>query len=161
MIETTALFFAFAAIPYGLDLLDPAPWRAAVWCALFGTLASLQKVTTGAPVLLLRLPHTREAVIVVCAFGVPLLAAAAWTRYTDIVKSANPFAITQTSAAIRGLEFWDVASAAAVVNLCQGRLVWNDRPQYREFRGFGLCPGAGSVREGGSAKNLSALWREC
>jgi CDP-paratose 2-epimerase len=52
-IETAALFFAFAAIPYGLDLLDPhPPWRAAVLCAVFGTIASLQKVTTGAPVLL-------------------------------------------------------------------------------------------------------------
>jgi hypothetical protein len=121
MIETAALFFAFAAIPYGLDLLDPhPPWRAAVLCAVFGTIASLQKVTTGAPVLLvlgclwliqwirrggLRRPQLREIATVCCAFGVPLLVVAAWTKYTDIVKSANPFGIQQTSAAIRDWNF--------------------------------------------------------
>jgi len=158
MIETAALFFAFAAIPYGLDLLDPhPPWRAAALCAVFGTLANLQKVTTGAPVLLvlaclwlirwirregLRLPNLREIALLVCAFGVPLIIVAAWTRYTDIVKSANPFGITQTSSAIQD---WNLGTLQQRLRpSTYVRVVWHRIlvPNAAGIMGLGLIAGA-------------------
>jgi hypothetical protein len=121
MIETAALFFAFAAIPYALDLLTPRPrWNSVFLCALFGTAACLQKVTTGAPVVLalgcgyllhwvrrgaLRIPKVGEIATALSAFGVPLLITAAWTSYSDAVKARNPLGAQLTSAAVRGWNF--------------------------------------------------------
>jgi hypothetical protein len=95
MIETAALFLAFAMIPYDLDLLSPNPrWNAVLLGALFGTAASLQEVTTGGPVVLvfgcvwllhwlrrggLRVPNLRDIATAPCAFGLPLLVTAIWT----------------------------------------------------------------------------------
>jgi len=121
MIETAALFFAVAAIRYGLELLDPhPPWGAILLCSLFATAANLQKVTTGLPVVLilgclwllhwlrhggLRAPSIREIATAVCAFGAPILIAVVWTRYTDAVKAANPLGPQLTSAALRSWNF--------------------------------------------------------
>jgi hypothetical protein len=121
MIETAALFFSVATIRYGLDLLDPHPrWSTILLCALFGTAANLQKVTTGLPVVLVlgclwlvhwlrhgavRLPTIREIATALCAFGAPILIAIVWTRYTDVVKAANPLGPQLTSAALRRWNF--------------------------------------------------------
>jgi len=120
MIETAALFFACAAIPYALDLLGPAPrWSAVTGVAVFGTAATLQKATTGGPVIAIlacvwlaerlrrrtvsgfAIGQITKAMI---GFGVPLLAGAAWTVYSDSVKGANPLG-SQLSAA--ALPFWN------------------------------------------------------
>ena len=158
MIETAALFFAFAAIPYGLDLLGSnSSWHAAALCTAFGALACLQKVTTGAPVVLAlgclwliqrirrggpRLPPLREIGMAFCAFGVPLLLAVAWTRYTDIVKSANPFGMTQTSSAIRD---WNLGTLQQRLQLSTyATVIWHRMlvPNAAGIVGFGLIGGA-------------------
>ena len=116
LIETAALFFAFASIPYALDLLKASPAPSAVLlCAFFATLAGLQKVTTGVPVTIvlgciwligwvrregLRLPSIRGIAAPVCAFGLPILVSAAWNVYADAVKAANPFGAQLTSSAL-------------------------------------------------------------
>jgi hypothetical protein len=116
MIETAALFFACAAIPYALDLLGPAPrWSAVTGVAAFGTAATLQKATTGGPVIAIlacvwlaewlrrrtvsgfAIGQISKAMI---GFGLPLLAGAAWTVYSDSVKRANPLGSQLTSAAL-------------------------------------------------------------
>lgn len=107
MIETAALFFAFATVPYALDVLKPSPrWQSVLLCSLFATLAALQKITTGAPVILLlgiiwlglwwrrgglRLPCLKDVATSVIAFGVPIIVAYIWVHYSDVVKAANPF----------------------------------------------------------------------
>jgi hypothetical protein len=112
MIETAALFFSFAAIPYALDLRDARPsCRSAGLFALFATLAMLQKLTTAAPVLLVmgllligshirrsgfRLPSLRKCTIVFASFLVPLAVGYAWTRYADHIRSQNFFGQTTT-----------------------------------------------------------------
>jgi hypothetical protein len=116
MIDTAAVFFAFAAISYGLDLFTPPPrWRSVILCALFGAAATLQKATTGAPVVLvlsclyfvhwyrrgrLRIPRVQEIATVLCAFGLPVLVAIAWNLYADTIKGRNPLGAQLTSAAI-------------------------------------------------------------
>jgi hypothetical protein len=142
MIETAALFFAFAAIPYGLDLFNAQPrWNSVILCAFFGALASLQKVTTGAPVVLvlwcmylvhwcrrdrLRVPSVREITTVVCAFGLPILIATAWTLYTDAIKARNPLGAQLTSAALTGWTFGTLTQRLALstyVNVVWDRMI--------------------------------------
>lgn len=130
MIETAALFFAFASIPYALDLRERSPSRTAVLlCALFGTLAGLQKVTTGAPVTIvlgciwliswlrregLRLPSVRDIAAPACAFGLPILVSALWSGYADAVKAANPLGAQLTSTA---LVRWNLGGKSQLLSL--------------------------------------------
>jgi hypothetical protein len=139
MIETAALFFAFAAIPYGLDLLNPRRrLRSMILCALFGAAASLQKATTGAPVVLvltsmylvhwyrrakLRIPAIEEIATVLCAFGLPLLVAAAWNLYSDAIKVRNPLGAQLTSAAISKWIFGTLAQRLALSTYV--KVVWD------------------------------------
>jgi len=118
MIETTAVFFALLAIRYFVDLetnhrVDRATWAFPV--AL--TMCLLQKATTGLPVVLVlgviwlvlqsrRAGSSRKLISSAATwrgmltFAVPVLIAAAWTIYTDHVKSLNPLGISLTSAAL-------------------------------------------------------------
>jgi hypothetical protein len=53
MIETAALFFILASIPYALDLFfKKNNWKSILFFWLFATASILQKITTGVPVLL-------------------------------------------------------------------------------------------------------------
>jgi hypothetical protein len=121
MIETAALFFAFAAVPYALDIFEPNPrWRSVALYILFATLAALQKLTTGGPVILvmgcmwlvvwwwrggLRVSSWKATLVAVIAFGVPMLVAYVWVQYSDAVKTANPFGSQLTSASLREWNF--------------------------------------------------------
>lgn len=52
MIETTALLFTLAMLTYALDFrAENVPLRSVLLCTIFGSIACLQKVTTGAPVI--------------------------------------------------------------------------------------------------------------
>jgi hypothetical protein len=105
LMETAAVFFMFAAIPYALDLRDPRPrFRSALLFSVFATLGMLQKITTGLPVLLvlavvlvvshlrhhgLRLPSLRKFLLVPGAFALALIVNVAWLAYSDAVKAQN------------------------------------------------------------------------
>lgn len=112
LMETAAVFFAFAAVPYALDMraVDP-PWRAIALFALFMALGLLQKVTTAAPVavvmgLVVGFSHLRgfrhgamrpmPLAKIALAFIVPLAIGYAWTRYADHVRGLNFFGQTTT-----------------------------------------------------------------
>lgn len=113
MIETAAIFFVIAALPHAIDLFAPQPrWRSALICAVFFTLAILQKITTAAPVLLVlgiiglvhyrqnRARHFSDLLRAAIAFALPLLFGIAWVHYTDAVKLANPMGPQITSSAL-------------------------------------------------------------
>ncbi|MGE0451149.1 MAG: hypothetical protein AB7Q29_16375 [Vicinamibacterales bacterium] len=105
MIETAALFFALAAVPYLLDLRAPdASWRSAVLAAVWGTLGVLQWPIAAAPMMLIlaavallsivRSPgsiavRTGRLARLALATGVPFFVGLAWTQYADIVKAEN------------------------------------------------------------------------
>ncbi|HSB97217.1 MAG TPA: hypothetical protein VLC91_12255 [Spongiibacteraceae bacterium] len=121
LIETMALFFAFAFIPFVIQLQRyPQSLTAASLAALFMTLALLQKVTTGLPVLGVMslsylfsqaarrpkiIPSLRAMVAFLFAFVLPFIIAMGWTYYSDQVKSENALGIQLTSAALRGWNF--------------------------------------------------------
>ena len=104
LMETAAVFFSLAAIPYALDLRDPHPrWRSALLFAFFASLAMLQKITTGAPVLLVlaailgattikdRVPFlsARKVACLIVAMSIPLILGAWWTSYAGSIRALN------------------------------------------------------------------------
>jgi 4-amino-4-deoxy-L-arabinose transferase-like glycosyltransferase len=105
MIETTALLFTFATVPYAIDLMDERPqWRSALWFMFWMTLGMLQKITTAFPVMIvlslliacvnfrsfgLRLPNWQKIIQILVAFAVPVIIGGLWSYYTDIVRSQN------------------------------------------------------------------------
>jgi hypothetical protein len=136
MIETAALFFAFAAVAFTIDLVEPHPrWSSALGAAAFGTLALLQKITTAGPILAilacvwfgarLRRPVTSpsrgEHTKALIAFGIPLLLAAAWTLYSEQVRALNPLGAQLSSSELRQWTFgtldqkWSLATYVTVV----------------------------------------------
>lgn len=121
MIETTAIFFAVAAIRYFLDLLQGRSSKLSiVLFVLCMSLSILQKATTGAGVLAIlgvcyfcsivaryksdpaqgiALIGERITVGALC-FGIPLAIGVAWTNYTDHVKEMNQLGVHLTSSAL-------------------------------------------------------------
>ena len=104
MIETAAVFFTLAAIPYVLDLREPQPsWRSAIAGSWWATLGMLQKSITTGPVLLvlglvLLAPSLRtwppamtlrRFACQSLALGLPLAIGVLWTIYADLVKEQN------------------------------------------------------------------------
>jgi hypothetical protein len=118
MMETTALFFTFAALPYFIDLLQRRNnVRAAILFALWTSLSLLQKVTTGLPVaamlgaiwlFTLWQPDKRISAVLsarnigigVLAFGVPLLLCIGWTEYSSHVRGLNTVGEYLTNASL-------------------------------------------------------------
>ncbi len=121
MIETTAVFFTLAAMPYAIDLCDKHPrWRSTLLCAFFFLLAGLQKVTTAAPVIMIMamvvlvthiktagivLPSLQQLICASVAFLLPLVVIILWTKYTDTVKSLNPLGLQLTSNVLNSWNF--------------------------------------------------------
>ncbi len=117
MIETAALFFTFAAIPFALDLRSPqVRVRSVILFTLFATLGLLQKVTTAAPALMvmafvllihyiktygIKLPPWRYIFCVGLGFLIPFIVVFLWTQYTDIIKAQNEFGKIITSEALQ------------------------------------------------------------
>jgi len=121
LIEMVALYLTFAAVPYAIDIIYQKPqWRSILLCALFASLAMLQKATTGGPVLVVlglcwlwtwyktgawRAGLMRSLAPAIIAFGIPIAIGFGWTAYTDMVKMANPFGPQLTSTG--GLRKWN------------------------------------------------------
>jgi hypothetical protein len=121
MIETTALFFTFALIPFALDFRETrVPLRSVLLCTIFGTLACLQKATTGGPVIMVaglawlmywflqggsRLPPLRNLMAGIFTFGLPILLTLLWTHHTDVIKQTNALGTYLTSDALRNWNF--------------------------------------------------------
>jgi hypothetical protein len=162
MIETAAIFLVFAAIPYGLDIRDlGVRWRSVVLFAVFSTLAMLQKVTTAAPVLLamsfvllythikncgLQMPSWHQAVRAIVAFGMPILIAVLWIRYSDLVKSENSFGAELSSKAIAT---WGMGTVEQRLELGTLRVILWDRILVDNAAGFvGVTLLGGSIITG-------------
>lgn len=132
MIETTAVFFAVAAIRYFIDILhNDRNRRATALFIVCMSVAILQKATTGLPVLAtLGLVYfftslgalrrhaagagrgafvLRRVALALLYVGVPLAVGVAWTTYTDQVKSLNPLGAHLTAAALGA---WNWGTAA-------------------------------------------------
>lgn len=113
MIETTALFFSLACLPYALDVTRHIGGRrSALWFVIFATAAVLQKSTTGGPVLLflfmlalfthlrqteINLQAVRNLLYPLTVICVPLIIGLTWAHYADVVKMSNPFGSQLTS----------------------------------------------------------------
>ena len=109
LIETAAVFFTFASIPYALDLRDARPkLTSALWFALFTTLGMLQKITTALPITVvlfailvfahlrqegISFPLRRRLLLVAAAFALPLLITALWFQYSNAFRALNPLMI--------------------------------------------------------------------
>lgn len=140
MIETAALFFSLAAIPYALDLRESSPRaRSVLLFTLFATLALLQKITTAIPVLavfglvlvypILSIKESvigklRLAAIKGAAFIVPLLVALSWSLYADAVKRANAFGREITMSALFD---WYFGTLEQRVSFAKIKLLYWDR----------------------------------
>lgn len=124
-IETTALLFTLAALPFAIDVIRRrGGWRSPLYAGLFLTLALLQKITTAAPVLPLLAvfwareswPHRRDTRLLlrgvgpaILAFCVPLAIAVAWSEYSSQVREMNPFGAQLTNSALFHWNFGHLA----------------------------------------------------
>jgi hypothetical protein len=118
MIETTAVFFTFAAVYYFIKYFKDGPsLKDTALYLVFMVLAHLQKTTTPLPVLVVfslfflttgvreagsfrRFCFSKKSVFGLLYIGVPLVASVIWTRYTDSVKMLNPFGPQLTSTSL-------------------------------------------------------------
>lgn len=153
MMETAAVFFAVMAIKYFLVFVQGAQLKAAFFFIVFIGLSVLQKATTGLPVLavlafvylfceIAKAPKFYNVITLknvgwaLVLFGVPLLVGAAWTHYTDIVKSNNPFGTQITSSALTA---WNWGSLSQRFDYSFYRIVFWDRIFSQNLAGlFGL-----------------------
>lgn len=140
MIETAATYFSLASIAYWIDTLKTRfSLRSICLFALFSTAAMLQKITTAAPVLLVLMALTtaniaisnhqnkkilfKECLKSVCLFLVPVLIGICWVKYTDAIKSENPFGLTLIS---KNLSDWNYGTLSQRLSLNTWKeIVWN------------------------------------
>ena len=106
LMETAAVFFTLAAVPYALDLRDHSPkWSSVLLFGMFASLGLLQKGTTAAPVLLVLgllicITHLRKKpaiwhrrwVPVAIALVLPIIVGGLWTYYAARIRRDNFFA---------------------------------------------------------------------
>ncbi|MFT3929006.1 MAG: hypothetical protein QM709_01810 [Spongiibacteraceae bacterium] len=122
MIETAALFFSLAAIPFALDLIQrKSKWKSIFFYLFFGTAAMLQKATTGAPIILFlgsliivdylradtssRRLHLAMFFRTVVLIAAPLMIGIVWTHYADLIKMRNPMGSQLTSQSLNQWNF--------------------------------------------------------
>jgi peptidoglycan/LPS O-acetylase OafA/YrhL len=149
MIETTALFFSLACLPYALDVIRRVGGhRSALWFVIFATAAVLQKSTTGGPVLLFlfilalithlrqtgfNLQAVRYLLYPLIVIFIPLIIGLTWAHYADIVKMSNPFGSQLTSTT---LGQWNFGTLQQKLNLETWRLVVWERSLRWNAGGF-------------------------
>lgn len=137
MIETAALFFTLACLPFAIDLIRGAGgWRSVALFVVFAIAGVLQKSTTTGPVLLfLALAATvvhvgqsgvsvqtvRRLLPAALAIGGVLAVGLAWAHYADLVKMENPFGKQLTS---RGLATWNFGTVAQRLDPVTWALLW-------------------------------------
>jgi hypothetical protein len=156
LMETTALFFTLAAVPYALDLRNLRVQKSAIFLFIFfATLGLLQKVTTAAPVMMVMgftvlgtqartsSVTLRSILRLVLIFSVPFLVEILWVRYTDDVKSRNAYGSELTSASMHEWVFGTLVQRMNP-NLLKA-IFWN-RLICRDTMGpLGLLPLAGAL----------------
>lgn len=149
MIETTALFFSFAAVPYAIDLLEEWPkWSTALWFMFWITLGLLQKVTTTVPVLVvlsiliaavhfrtfgLRLPNWQKIIQILVAFAIPVVIGGLWSFYTDTVRMHN---ILGAEMASNSLAAWNFGTLQQRLNFEVFKTIVLDRIFDRNLAGM-------------------------
>lgn len=149
MIETAALFFSLACMPYAIDLIRRVGgWRSVLLFIAFATAAVLQKATTGGPVLLflffaavfvhfrqhkLSYKALRALLYPMIVIGIPLSIGLAWAHYADVVKMDNPFGTQLTS---KNLTTWNFGSMEQKLDFETWRLVVWDRSLRRNAGGL-------------------------
>jgi len=140
MMETTALFFTLACIPYAIDLVKAKGGRRSLFLFLFfATSAILQKSTTAGPVLLffilssiayylrcgginlIALKKSLRPVILIC---IPILIGLAWAYFTDVIKMANLFGSQLTS---KALTIWNFGTIPQRFDVATWKLILWDR----------------------------------
>jgi len=105
MIETAALFFIFAAIPYFIDLLaDKTSWKSILLFAFWATLGALQKISTAIPTMVImaflvlikylvrkpfKMPSMQKIIQITVAFFLPVLIGYAWSYYSNMIRAEN------------------------------------------------------------------------
>jgi hypothetical protein len=104
LMDTAAVFFALAAVPYALDLMDRPTWKGGFLFAVFASLGLLQKAPTAAPMLLvlgvvlvisqirangLNPFRWRRTWIVIAAMLAPIVIAGAWYYYAAEIRAEN------------------------------------------------------------------------
>ncbi len=145
MIETAALFFTWASLPFALDLIrQQADWKKVLGFLCFATLAILQKITTFLPVLAVLTiilvvfqirtggwgrQSLRAMAWLGVLFSIPLLIGAGWTAFADHLKQMNPLGTALTGA---GLSTWNLGTLAQRLDphtwytvVLQRSLLWN------------------------------------
>lgn len=121
MIETTALFFMMAAVPYAIDVCKNSPTNKSFMLFVFwATLGILQKATTVAPMMFIMgivvvishikingfvTPSIRKLFCFLISFLMPIIIGLAWTYYTDVIKEQNTFGAMLTSKALAAWNF--------------------------------------------------------
>lgn len=136
MIETMALFFSFACMPFAIDVIRrQGGKRSALLFFIFASLGVLQKATTCGPVLLLlfslcgladfrkdgiNISTLRRLIRPLTILGMPVLIGFAWAHYADVVKADNLFGRQLTSGA---LTFWNFGNISQRLSLETWRVV--------------------------------------
>lgn len=121
MIETAAMFFTLACLPFGIDIIRKEGGWATIICYIaLGSSAVAQKGTTGGPVILFLLAALivynyklcvndlrkyRDILFRLFVLGLPLLIGIVWNNYADLVKSANKFGALLTTSALNAWNF--------------------------------------------------------
>lgn len=158
MIETAALFFIFAALPFALDVISPRRnIRAAMVCCVLASVAVLQKATTAAPVLLMfgifwlfqwwrdrgfDRKRIESILYVAIAFGIPLLLGVLWTHYTDSIKLKNAAGADLTSAALQNWNFGSIQQRLTFGTYSELLVKRVLAPNFGAWLGFFLIAGA-------------------
>lgn len=139
MIETAALFFILASIPYALDcFFKKSGCKSIFFFWLFATVGILQKITTAAPVLLclylfylfyqiknkvfnIEIFKALIRFFVIIIF--PIMLGFLWTQYSDIIKTLNSFGKQLTS---NSLLLWNFGTIKQKIDLNTWNIViWN------------------------------------
>lgn len=136
MIETMALFFSFACIPFAIDLIRKhSDARSTLLFLLLATAGILQKATTAGPVLLFlvcgciiaqvrpngfTLATLRRLTYPLSVFGIPLLIGLFWSHYSDTVKAENLLGRDLTS---KSLFIWNFGTIQQKLSLETWRVI--------------------------------------
>ena len=149
MMETAAVFFTFAAIPYFLDFFKPDfQAKSSLLFVFWMTLGILQKSTTVLPVILFlsviyiisffkenKLPilFSRKIIIEFVALIFPVAVGFIWSHYTDVIRQENTLGIQLTT---KSLSTWLYGTFSQRVDFNVLRTIFWDRVIQRDLAGF-------------------------
>jgi hypothetical protein len=139
MMETTALFFSLAFIPYSIQLQrNPQNLTSALFAGSFLAIGLLQKITTGLPILAVMgtcyliaqfsrdnigRPRLKTFICFLAAYAAPFLIAIIWSYFTDEIKKNNALGAQLTSSALIGWNFGTVSQRLSLEFWAE--VIWN------------------------------------